>query len=171
MGGREAGRGGAEDGKGGNGGGGEGDSIVICANTCFNVVLGKLDLNGKAGFTFTIDELRDLNRQTYLKRFPFFLRSWAALDYKTFRFTVSIPNGASGDVITDATSLKFYSILPLNIRFLPYSRESFKPGLPYEAYVSMRRYERQRETVRETEYMYVCLCVCGGGGGGEKDRH
>ena len=106
---------------------------------------GQLDLNGKAGFTFTIDELRDLNRQTYLKRFPFFLRSWAALDYKTFRFTVSIPNGASGDVITDATSLKFYSILPLNIRFLPYSRESFKPGLPYDAYVSMRRYETDRQ--------------------------
>ena len=94
----------------------------------------QLNQEGEAEVTFTNEELTDLVFDTYNHWYRY-KRQYLNLNYKTFDLKVSVTDKFTDDVMTAATSLKFYN-RAMSLRFTSITPSTYKPGLPFSAYVS-----------------------------------
>ena len=94
----------------------------------------QLNQKGEAEVTFTNEEFTDLVFDTYNHWYPY-RREYLSLSYKTFDLKVNVTDVFTDDVMTAATSLKFYD-RAMSLRFTSTTPSTYKPGLPFTAYVS-----------------------------------
>ena len=111
--------------------------VYACVNTflfIYAFFFEQLNQEGEAEVTFTNEELTDLVFDTYNHWYRY-KRQYLNLNYKTFDLKVSVTDKFTDDVMTAATSLKFYN-RAMSLRFTSITPSTYKPGLPFSAYVS-----------------------------------
>ncbi|KAL8599754.1 hypothetical protein ACOMHN_042519 [Nucella lapillus] len=85
----------------------------------------QLDQHGEATVNFTVKEIEAAAKKVY---------SWFRLNYATLEFKASVTDAATGDVMSDETSLRVYDY-EAKVTFTRQTPSAFKPELSYTAYV------------------------------------